>query len=187
MTTLQMLTVRTNAALGRLATLQRRADRISSPAATVVRTALKELGDALEGLQVANDQLQLQLVEMAEAKTAAAAAERRFEELLRVLPTACVWTTSASGIIEANPAAAAMLNVSSQHLVERPLILFFSDRSAFQLALAELVDGRGASVDFESEVRPRERRARAVRVLGRRLDGEAALCWFLLEVARVDR
>jgi two-component system, OmpR family, sensor histidine kinase VicK len=180
MTTIQMLTVRTSAALSRLASLQRRAERIAAPASAVVRPALRELTDALEELQVANDELQAQITELMHLKAAAVSAERRFAELLQLMPCATVWTTRAGEITEANPAAALLLNVSRQHLVGRALLLFVADRLGFEDALAQLAANQW-SVDLEAEVRPRERRPRPVSLLGRRLDAEDHLCWFLIE------
>jgi PAS domain-containing protein len=187
MTTIQMLSVRTNAALSRLASLQRRAERIAMPAATVVRPALRELTDALEELQVANDQLQAQIAELTQMKAAAYTADRRFAELLQVLPCAAVWTTHTGEITDANPAAALLLNVSRQHLAGRPLLLFMAERSGFQDALAQLAAATSGSIDLEGEVRPRERRGRRVNILGRRLDGADNLCWFLLESKPYER
>jgi PAS domain-containing protein len=181
MTTIQMLTVRTNAALSRLASLQRRAEKISSPANNVVRPALRELTDSLEELQVANDQLQEQVAELAQAKTEAAAAQHRFSELLQVLPCASIWTNRAGEITDANPAAASLLNVTRQHLIGRALVLFMADRDAFQDGISELSTGAVWTVDTPGEIRPRERRLRAVTVCGRRLDDGDHLCWFLLE------
>lgn len=182
MTTLQMLAVRTNAALGRLASLQRRAEKISSPAGVVVRPALKELSDALEELQVANDQLQMQLDELARAKTEAVAADRRLMELFQVLPCACLWTNMSGEITDANAAAAALLNVSRQHLAGRPFLLFLADRTAIQDALIGFSSGAIWTIDLEGQVRPRGRRGRTVSVLGHRLDGgDDQICWFLVE------
>ena len=186
MTTIQMLTVRTNAALSRLASLQRRAEKISSPANSVVRPALRELTDSLEELQVANDQLQEQVTELAQAKAEAAAAQHRFSELLQVLPCASIWTNRAGEITDANPAAASLLNVTRQHLIGRALILFMADRDAFQDAMSALSAGAASTVDIPAEIRPRERRLRAVTICGRRLHDADHLCWFLLEGAHPD-
>ena len=181
-TTLQMLAVRTNTALGRLSSLQRRAAKIPSSEGGVLRSALKELSDAVELLQVANDQLEMQLQELSRAKTSAVAADRRFSEMFLVLPCACVWTSMSGDITEANQAAAALLNVSRQHLAGRPFVLFLADRASVQDALIGFSSGATWSVDFDGEVRPRGRRPRAVQVLGRRFDGgDDQLCWFLVE------
>jgi PAS domain-containing protein len=181
MTTLQMLTVRTNAALGRLVSLQKRAERITAPANGVVRPALKELTDALDELQVANEQLEAQVVELSAAKAVAGVTARRFDELLDVMPFSCVWTDGTGEIVEANVAAAALFNVSRQHLAGRPLILFLVDRSDMMDAFGALAAGIVQAVDFSAVVRPRERRVRSVQVSGRRLESDNRLCWFLLE------
>lgn len=182
MTTLQMLTVRANAALGRLASLQRRAEKISSRDGLIARTALKELNDALELLRVANDQLQMQVDELATAKTNATVADRRLMEFFQMLPCACVWTNMSGEITDANAAAASLLNVSRQHLVGRPFMLFLAQRSSIQDAFSAFSSGAIRTADLDVDVRPRGRRARSVRVLGRRLDGgDHQLCWFLVE------
>src|SRR5687767_11473497 len=78
MTTIQMLTVRTNAALGRLASLQKRAARATEATAPVIRPALKELSDALEELRVANEQLQRQVDELLDSREQTQAAVERY-------------------------------------------------------------------------------------------------------------
>lgn len=180
MTTAQMLTVKANAARSRLASLQRRAERLALPAGALVNAALKELADTLEQLQVASDELETQAAELGKARAAAVAAEQRFTDLLDVLPCPCVSTTAAGEILEANPSAARLLNVSRQHLAGRPLMLFLSGRSAFQSTLTALAGGSTVVADIQGEVRPRERRARLVRVVARRLTDDQ-ICWFLLE------
>jgi PAS domain-containing protein len=175
-----MLTIRTNAALGRLASLQRRAEKAATPVRSVVRPALKELTDALEELQVANDQLQAQVEELVDAKLQARTAEQRFTELLEWLPCACVWTSPSGEVVEANRAAAALLNVSAQHLSGRPLVLFMTDRGKFTEALGLLTASTGAVLATVG-IRPRERRAKQVRLVGHRRDRDDRLCWFLVE------
>jgi PAS domain-containing protein len=180
MTTLHMLTIRTNAALGRLASLQRRAEKAAAPTRSVVRPALKELNDALEELQVANDQLQTQVEELADAKLHARTADQRFAELLEWLPCACVWTSTSGEVLEANPAAAALLNVSAQHLAGRPLLLFMTERAKFSEAMSLLTASAG-SVVASVGIRPRERRTRQVQLVGRKRAQDDRLCWFLVE------
>lgn len=175
-----MLTVKANAARSRLASLQRRAERLAAPEGALVKAALKELADTVEQLQVASDELEAHVAELGRARAATLAAEQRFTELLEVLPCPCVWTTDAGEILEANPSAAGLLNVSRQHLVGRPLMLFLSGRSAFQSTLTALTNGSTVVADIAGEVRPRERRARGVRVVARRLSDDQ-ICWFLLE------
>ncbi len=180
MTTNHMLTIRTNAALSRLASLQRRADKAVGTTPSVVQPALKELTDALEELQVANDQLQSQIEELAGARFETRAADLRFKQLLEWLPCACVWTSALGEVVEANPAAAALLNVSTQHLNGRPLVLFMTERTKFTDAQARLISTAEPIVEMIG-IRPRERRARRVQLFGRRRDGDDRLCWFLVE------
>lgn len=182
MTTIHMLTVRTNAALSRLAALQRRADKGTTPSGSVIQPALKELNDALEELQVANDQLQTQVDELAAARMEARLADQRFDQLFEWLPCACVWTSVAGEVIQANPAAAALLNVSAQHLVGRPLVLFVIERAKFTEALAQLT-ASGEPIEATIGIRPRERRARQVCLVGRKRESDDRVCWFLVERA----
>lgn len=185
MTQLHTLTVRTTAALGRLADLQRRAEQVTS-ATPVIKPALKELTAALEELQVANEHLQAQLEELAAARLRADDVSRRFEEFLQVVPIACIWSDPQGVILEANDTAAALLNVTRARLAGKPLMLFLSDRPRFFGALAALSAPDGGVVETDITVRPRERRPRLVRLTGRVLASESRWCWFLRPVEGDD-
>lgn len=179
MTTLQGLTLKRNAALGKLTTLQRRADRLAGPPAPVVASALAELESALEEINVATEQLQMHLDELAGARQEADAVRALLREFLDVLPVPCLWTDSTGQIDDANAAAAELLNVSAQRLHGRPFIHFLADREAFEQALAALNRAVSRTVVIETLVRPRERRPRAVGLTGQRLGSDARYCWFL--------
>ena len=181
MTTLHMLTVRTNAALGRLASLQKRAEKTADPPALIVRAALKELADSLEELQVANEQLQRHSDETSSLKLRIADEQARLHEFMQAVPLPCVWTYENGEIAQANPAAADLLNVSAQHLVGRPLQLFTAERGRFSDSLAALNDGSTTVVELAAVVRPRERRARPARLVGRRFEFDPRRCWFIIE------
>jgi PAS domain-containing protein len=178
-----MLTVRTNAALGRLATLQKRADKATAPAAPIVRAAIKELADSLEELRVVNEQLQEQADEGIELKGRLEQERDRQREFQDVMPLACVWTSPEGQIEEANSAAADLMNVSTQHLSGRPLMLFTTERVKFSESLAALRERLTTVVELSAVLRPRERRARHVRLVGRILEHDSRICWFLLETA----
>ncbi len=180
MTTLQMLTLRRNAALGKLATLQRRAERLTAPAASVMTSALHELNAALEEMQVATEQLQSQVEELAEARHDAERIRRLFSEYIDLVPVPCVWTREEGAIDQANTAAAELLNVSAQRLCGRPLMLFLTERERFGEGVAALDQGLARTVELLVVIRPRERRPRAVRLVGRRLESDNRRCWFLL-------
>ena len=185
MTTLQNLTLRRNAALSRLTALQRRAERVSAPGAGVIGSALNELTAALEEVQVATEQLEQQIEELATAKIEARTGRDQMNELIEVLPVACVWTTADGEIDRANGAAAEMLNVSAARLAGRPLMLFTTERRAFSDALAALTEGVTRVVEVTAVIRPRERRPREVRLIGRKLQHDTRYCWFLSLVAAV--
>jgi PAS domain-containing protein len=177
--TLQTLTVRTTAALGRLADLQRRAEQGSGTSIPVVKPALKELGAALEELQVANEQLQDHVNQLAGARTRTDDLMRRFEEFVRVMPLACIWTDAAGMILDVNDTAAQLLNVARPRLPGKPLMLFLADRQRFFDALAALNAPDGGAVELDLIVRPRERRPRAAQVTARALEEDPRWCWFI--------
>jgi PAS domain-containing protein len=179
MDTLQILTLKTATAMGRLADLQRRADHAPEKAAPVIKPALRELTVAIEELQVANEHLQAQVDELAALRWSALDLQRRLDEFADAVPTACVWTDVAGVIAEGNDAACALLNISKQRLAGKPLMLFVSDRESLFGALQRLRDGSITAVETELMVRPRERRPRRLRVIGRRLEHDLRCVWFL--------
>ena len=182
MSTPQILTSRASAALQRLAALQKRAERVAGASEPVLRSAMKELAGALEDLKGASDHLHRQADELDDLRGRTAAMVDRFNEFAEVLPIPCVWTNAEGEIDAANTVAADFLNVSLPHLAGRSLMLFVSDRQKFMdanAALVALVD----RVEFVSVVRPRERRPRPVRLLGRRMQNDTRVIWFLLDSA----
>jgi PAS domain-containing protein len=181
MDTLQILTLKTATAIGRLADLQRRADHAPEKAGPVIKPALRELTMALEELQVANEHLQTQMDELSALRWSALDVQRRLDEFADAVPTPCVWTDVAGVIAEGNDAACALLNISKQRLSGKPLMLFVSDRELLFSALHSLGDGSAARVEAEMTIRPRERRPRRLRVTGRRLEFDLRCVWFLQE------
>ena len=182
MSTLQTLTLKRTAALGRLAKLHQRAERLSGPEASVVSALLRELDSALEETQVAIEQMQAQLDELAGARHEAENVRRQLQDFADAVPLPCLWTTRDGAIEAANPAAAELLNVSMQRLSGRPLMLFLANRQAFEQASAALNQGISRAVELDMLLRPRERRPRAVRLSGRRLGSDVRHCWFITSV-----
>jgi PAS domain S-box-containing protein len=175
-----MLTVRTNAALGRLASLQKRAARATEATAPVIRPALKELSDALEELRVANEQLQRQVDELLDSREQTQTAVERYRELVACFPAAALWTDQRGQIQQTNPAAASLFNVSALHLIGREMVLFLGERQKFLEALQALNEQLTAVVELPITVRPRERRARVMRLHGRRLAHDERMIWYLI-------
>jgi PAS domain-containing protein len=176
MNRLDNLTLRTTTALGRLASLQRRADKNAAPP-SLVRDALEELNTALEELRAANEALADHASQMAEARERDQSARRELHAVLSALPLACVFTDNTGQILDANPQASRLLNVGRQHLVGKPLFLFFTERDRFLDVLA--VPPPAGEFEHASVVRPRERRPRDVQLKGVRLPSGDRWCWFL--------
>ncbi len=174
MNRVENLTLRTTKALGRLASLQRRADTTAAPG--IVRDALEELSTALEELRVANENLVEQASEIAAARQRNEQGRRDFQALFDAMPTPCVFTDSTGRIVDANPPASRLLNVGRQHLAGKPLFLFFTNRDRLIQALEPPTAEQFEQV---SVVRPRERRPREVLVRGVRLPDGERWCWFL--------
>ena len=184
MSALHNLTLRTATAVGRLADLQRRADRTSDRPSTVTRAALQELSTALEELQVANEQLQLQIDELAATRLESTGAQQAREEFANAVPIPVLWTDN-SGVIErGNESASQLLNIGKHHLSGKPLMSFVTYLAVLFGAIRSLCDtGAVSSVDVEITVRPRERRPRKMRLRGSRLQHDERCVWFLHEPA----
>jgi PAS domain-containing protein len=181
MDTLQVLTLKTATAMGRLADLQRRADHAPEKASPVIKPALRELTTALEELQVANEHLQSQVDELGALRRSAVSAQRRLDEFADAVPVACVWTNDAGLIADGNLAACELLNISKPRLAGKPLMLFVTDRDRLFGALSRLADGSAQTVEAEMVIRPRERRPRKLHVSGNRLEHDLRCVWFLRE------
>ena len=181
MTTLHNLTLRTATAVGRLAELQRRAERlVTQPASPITKAALHELSTALENLQVANEALTTQLDELKSARLSAERAQQALDEFAHALPIATLWTDRGGVIEKGNEAASQLLNIGKYHLQGKPLMLFITDRGPLFAALRSLCDAESVpAVDIDITVRPRERRPRKMQLCGRRLPHDVRCVWFL--------
>lgn len=185
MGTLHNLTLRTATAVGRLAELQRRAERLNEKPSTVARSALQELSTALEELQVANEALESQLKELNDIRAENERANSAMNEFAQTLPVAAVWTDHAGVIEKGNDTASQLLNIGKHHLPGKPLMLFVTDRGTLFSALRTLCEGENVpSVDVEITLRPRERRPRKVKLSGRRLHHDTRCVWFLMDVSQ---
>ena len=180
MGTLHNLTLRTATAVGRLAELQRRAERLTDKPSPIAKSALAELSTALEELQVANEALQAQLDELNAVRSNVENVQRANDEFAQALPIAALWTDRAGVIERGNDAASQLLNIGKYHLQGKPLMLFITDRAPLFAALRSLCDAQGVpAVDIDITVRPRERRPRKMKLCGRRLQHDVRCVWFL--------
>lgn len=180
MGTLHSLTLRTATAVGRLAELQRRAERLADKPSPIAKAALAELSTALEELQVANEALQTQLDELNAIRVNVESVQHANEEFAQALPIAVLWTDRAGVIEKGNDAASQLLNIGKYHLQGKPLMLFITDRGPLFAALRSLCEAEGVpAVDVDITVRPRERRPRKMKLCGRRLQHDVRCLWFL--------
>ena len=184
MGTLHNLTLRTATAVGRLAELQRRAERLTEKPSPIAKSALAELSTALEELQVANEALQAQLDELNAVRTNIESAQRANEEFAQALPIAVLWTNQAGVIEKGNDVASQLLNIGRYHLQGKPLMLFITDRGPLFAALRAVCEVEGVpAVDIDVTVRPRERHPRKMKLCGRRLQHDLRCIWFLHDAA----
>jgi len=182
MSTLHSLTLKTATAVGRLADLQRRAEKHVDKPSPVTRAALAELSTALEELQVANEALQLQIDELGAARSQSQEAQQALDEFSNVMPLAVLWTDAAGVIEKGNEEASRLLNIGRHHLQGKPMMLFVTDRAVLFAALRSLCETTSLpSVDVEITVRPRERRPRKMRLRGCRMRRQPHWVWFLHE------
>ncbi|MBW4494743.1 MAG: cell wall metabolism sensor histidine kinase WalK [Oscillatoria princeps RMCB-10] len=103
----------------------------------LLATALTELAVTLQQLQVAGEELQATNDELAAAQQALEWERRRSQELFEFAPDAYLVTDTAGAILEANRAAAALLNCPHNDLRGKPLSLFVAleDRQKFRNSL----------------------------------------------------
>jgi PAS domain-containing protein len=174
MNSLESLTLRTTRAVGRLTALQRRAQ--AATASGIVRDALDELSFVLDGLHAANEKLVEQAKQLETMRHEHDELRRDYLAVLTAMPIACLFTDAVGTIDDANPCASVLLNVGRQHLIGKPLFLFFMSRDSLIQALAS-----GPADDFEQllVLRPRERKPREVLVRGTRFPDRERWCWFL--------
>jgi PAS domain S-box-containing protein len=146
------------AAQRRVDELQRRATTGQAQGASALPEAVEELQSALEELQVAEEELRQQNEELSATRQAVEAERQRYQELFDFAPDGYLVTDAHGTIQEANRAAAVLLAVSQDFLVDKPLIVFVAgdERRAFHDQLARLAQ-QGQVQDWELRLQPRER------------------------------
>jgi PAS domain-containing protein len=159
----QQLENRVGAALYRVACLKQQVGDVKSP-----RLAPKLLQE-IERLAVELEQVVRELAESLDAVDAArriaGSADARARLLFQVCPSACLSVADDGTILEANPAAAAMLNVSGRHLAGKPLHLFVNgDRTEFMSRFARLREDEPSR--WSGRLQPRERSMVPVDAIG---------------------
>ena len=142
--------------------------QVADEALSVCASAIDELA----GQHLACERLQQQV----RLETAA------WDHLFDVMPVAGVMTDRNGAIQDANRAAASLLNVGREHLRGRFLLLFLKDRDVFAALMKRIAQAED-TVSDSLTLRPRERRAVKIDIIGARLTpGGPAIdlwLWFL--------
>jgi PAS domain-containing protein len=173
------LVIRTAAAQRRLRELQ--TAHVEKPSADHMRMALKELQQTLEELGVATEQLQAATDDLAQARREALACAERYRDLHEGLPHPCILTDHAACVDEANRLAATLLNVARHYLPGKPLLLFLPDREEYFRLLSNVRETGTAS--SRALLRPRDRKARPVKIDVTALAHQRRWCWVISEAS----
>jgi len=119
----------------------------------------------LEGMRRLVSELELAVMEIQQAAARAAqlrdeaeVAAKRTQLIFDLTPAPCLLVESSGTILDANPAAVRLLNVSQRHLIGRPFHLFLTaERDLFLERLGRL---QASDVEpWQVTIRPRERSA----------------------------
>lgn len=141
----------------RLALLQRRAEHLSPEPSRLLQQALKELQLVLEHLRVAQDQLLAQRDELSAMRAQLVLERGKYWDFFDTAPDAYVVTTADGEILEANRAAAELLNISQRFLSGKNFSVFVCTDRGRILAQARRLAETGGSADWMFSLRPRER------------------------------
>jgi PAS domain S-box-containing protein len=104
----------------------------SPPIEHLLPVAFKELGIVSEELQVAVEELCQQNQELAVVQVQLQAERQRYQDLFQLAPEAYLVTDINGKIREANRAAALLLNISDEHLIGKPLVVFVASEERWQ-------------------------------------------------------
>jgi PAS domain S-box-containing protein len=142
----------------RIEAFQRRIHESPAPPPPLTMELFEELNVTLEELKIAEEELHQQAEELALSHESAAAEHQRYRELFNFAPDGYVVTDPQGVIVEANRAAAALLNIAQERLIRKPLAVFIAldDRGSFRSQIAWLQNG-GRVREWEVWVKPRNR------------------------------
>jgi PAS domain S-box-containing protein len=174
----------------RIAELQRRSTADSRPGGGLLPEALAELDEAIEELSVTGQELHEQTAELTATRLALEAERERYQVLFEFAPVAYLVTDPVARVLEANRAAAALLDVDQRFLVGKPLAAYVAsgDRWEFRSVvnlLRRAGDGRVANLVVQFRRRGGEVMDIAVTVQPVRDRGGAlrTLRWLLRDAA----
>jgi PAS domain S-box-containing protein len=116
----------------RIAELQRRSTADIQPGGGLLPKALAELDGAIEELSVTGQELHEQTVELTATRMALESERERYQALFEFAPVAYLVTDPVARILEANRAAAALLDVDQRFLVGKPLAAYVASEDRWE-------------------------------------------------------
>jgi two-component system sensor histidine kinase VicK len=176
----------------RLDEILQTANHESARSDSFLESVTEELHVALEELYVALEELNTQNDELRISQKALVAERKRYQNLFELAPDGYLVTDLNGMVREANWAAATLLGIPQEFLVNKPLVNYVvdADRRGFRNKLSELPNLRRLS-DWEIKMQPRKREpfpvAIAISTI-RNSTGEISdLRWIIRDISRLKQ
>ena len=154
---IESLQVQLSTAMQRLASLQRRAEHLTPDSPRIIQQTLEQLEFAIQQLRAAQEELEARRGELAALQHDLAVERRKYWEFFDAAPDAYLVTNGDGEIIEANRAAAELLNISQRFLIGKNFTVFVCTERTRVQAQAKRLAETGGSSDWVFSLRPRER------------------------------
>lgn len=154
---IESLQIQLSTAVQRLASLQRRAEHLTPESPRIIHQTLEQLEFAIQQLRAAQEELEARRGELAQLRQQLDVERRKYWQFFDAAPEAYLVTNADGAILEANRAAAEMLNISQRFLVGKNFIVFVCTERARIQAQAKRLADTGGSADWVFNLRPRER------------------------------
>jgi PAS domain-containing protein len=177
---IESLQVQLSTAMQRLASLQRRAEHLTPESPRIIQQTLEQLEFAIQQLRAAQEELESRRGELSAVRQELEQERKKYWEFFDAAPDAYLVTGPDAEIIEANRAAADLLNISQRFLIGKNFTVFVcTDRVRITNQAKRLAE-TGGSADWVFGVRPRERAPfqAACRVLASE-SGDRTLRWMV--------
>lgn len=141
-----------------LGNLWRQADEFPEQKQDLLVQNLSELSNELHKLQQIAEKLRQQKEVLAESRLAIESEFHKYVELFELAPDGYLVTDKDTNILKANCAAAQLLNVSQEHLVKKPLVIFVAPqkRRNFCSKLNQLQKGKSLK-HWQVQIQPQNR------------------------------
>ena len=146
---------------GRLVSLERRAGETREKP-TVVAGCIRELRNAIEQLEIVVSAAENAQEELRLAQQQIESERQRYRCLLELLPDPYVVTDLGGTILDVNPAAARLFNLSQRFLLGRGLQMFLARERTEFLAFISRLSASSEILERPLRVRPREQHWRDV-------------------------